>query len=510
MRGPLRAALRRSSAAFALSLLGISTSLTVGFAILAGTSPALPAMIVLVLGAGIWICVGKTPDMAFLFLVLFTAPVDIAKAIVSPTSLIFIPDSPGLSISLMDVAFAGWTVLWMWRRRAAGHAPLRASRTDLCVLLLLCWFWLRSLGAQSGMLAIATVMMYTKFIVVFFVLSHSVRTPGEWRIVVRASAAIFALQIVYVMAQIALSNPLPLPGAKVPDVASLVSLGSEGVAFRPVGFFNHPNPLADYLVLLLPVPLAMLILGPRRLPRRVWLLALLVVLIGVAVVARTYSRGGWASMAFAALVCVAFFWHKRVIRSRHVALGMLAVAIAVGLAVAVNPGLLLRITGSDSRSTESRGLLTEQARDMIAGQPFAGVGFASYNRRSRDYTPEGFAKVSREYRKALGQLVVHNHYLLLAAEVGIPAMLLFVAIFVSLIVRGLRSVSWEDPGLAAITVGLASGLAGNMLFLSSDNYYVDIRMSLLWMTAGLLQARLLGSGEARRVAQAGARRALQA
>jgi O-antigen ligase len=474
-----------------LGLLGLLASLAVAGVLVTATSPAMPVLIVLVLGAAIWIFGGKQPDTAFLFLIFFTAPIDIAKSIVSPTSLIFIPDAPGLSISLMDVAFIAWSALWLWRRITIPHPPLRLTKTDLAVLAFMFWIWFKSAQALSGGLGIATAIMYTKFIVVFFVMSHSLDSSQDWRTVVRASVIIFALQIVYVAAQIALGSPLPLPGAKVPDFASLVSLGTEGVAFRPVGFFNHPNPLADYLVLLLPVPLAMVIAGKRRLPRQVWWAALGMLLIGVAVLARTYSRGGWVCFGFAALVCVAYFWHAGIIAFKQIALGVIVVSMALALAVTLNPGLLLRITGNDSRSNESRGLLKQQAMAIIRDHPLAGVGFASYNRASRDYTPEGWAKITHEYRKALRQLVVHNHYLLLAAETGIPAMLLFAAIFTSLILRGLWRVCWADPGLAAITVGLSAGLAGNMLFLSSDNYYVDIRMSLLWLVGGLLQARLI-------------------
>jgi len=40
----------------------------------------------------------------------------------------------------------------------------------------------------------------------------------------------------------------------------------------------------------------------------------------------------------------------------------------------------------------------------------------------------------------------------------------------------------------ALGIGLGCALISQMLFLASDNYDVDIRIFLLWLTAGLLQA----------------------
>jgi putative inorganic carbon (HCO3(-)) transporter len=484
------------------SIGALLAALGVAWIILAGESPALPLLIVIALGAVIVAFATRRPESILLFYLFFTAPIDISKALVSPTSRIFIPDAPGLSISLMDMAFLGWAVLWFWQFKVVERRTLRFTRTDLAAILFLGWIWVRTAGTLSGMLGVATAIMYSKFVLVFLVISHAVRSPQQWRIVLRAGTAIFVLQMVYVVAQIASGSPLPLPGAKVPDFASVVSLGSEGIAFRPTGFFNHPNPLADYLVLILSIPLCLVLMGRQRIPERVWWIALGVLLTGVVVLARTFSRGGWVSLTFGFTICVLFYWRARILSAKNIGIGAIMVSITLVLAVVIYPGLLLRITGSDSRSTESRGLLTQQAAAIIRDHPLVGVGFASYNRAAYEYNPPGFSQISKQYRQALHRLVVHNHYLLLAAETGIPSVLLFFGIFFSMVVRAFRRVTWADPARAAITVGLAGGLLGNLLFLSSDNYYVDIRMSMLWLTAGLLQSQLLHYSAAERHAMA--------
>ncbi|MFD2452463.1 hypothetical protein [Ideonella paludis] len=42
--------------------------------------------------------------------------------------------------------------------------------------------------------------------------------------------------------------------------------------------------------------------------------------------------------------------------------------------------------------------------------------------------------------------------------------------------------------LLTLAMGLLASLLGQAIYFSSDNYYVDQRVAMLWMTAGLLRA----------------------
>ena len=84
--------------------------------------------------------------------------------------------------------------------------------------------------------------------------------------------------------------------------------------------------------------------------------------------------------------------------------------------------------------------------------------------------------------------MVHNHYLLVAAQMGVPALLLWSYLLWSMVRQAWPLQRWQDPGAWALGVGLAAALASQMLFLASDNYDADIRVFMLWLCAGLLQA----------------------
>jgi O-antigen ligase len=159
--------------------------------------------------------------------------------------------------------------------------------------------------------------------------------------------------------------------------------------------------------------------------------------------------------------------------------------------VSVYPQLLLRLTAPDDRSTESRILLTDQAWTIIKAHPWVGVGYGGYNRAAYEYMAPAFANVSQEYQEALLQLVVHNHYLLVAAELGIPAMLFFGWLLVRLVLQPRPWAAWRDPTAFAMAAGLSGALVTQVLFLASDNFYADIRLFMIWLTAGTLQALCL-------------------
>jgi O-antigen ligase len=159
--------------------------------------------------------------------------------------------------------------------------------------------------------------------------------------------------------------------------------------------------------------------------------------------------------------------------------------------VSIYPQLLLRLTAPDDRSTESRLILTDQALTIIQAHPWIGVGYGGYNRAAYEYIAPAFANVSREYQEALLQLVVHNHYLLVAAELGLPAMAFFTYLLACLVMQPRPWASWRDPTAFALAVGLSGGLVAQVLFLASDNFYADIRLFMIWLTAGTLQSLCL-------------------
>jgi O-antigen ligase len=423
----------------------------------------------------------------FLGLLFLVAPFDLSKAVVPPLGPFH---SPGLYLGVGHLALLGLALTWVFERVWVQRLPLPRTRLDTLALVYLGWIWVSALRSPgSTTLMLASAMTYTLCVLAFYVVSHSIRDESDVRWLLRAVVLAFALQAVHVLAQMATHNYLPLPGSKLVAAAGqVIALGDESAAFRPIGAFDHPNALADYLTLVLVPALALVLMGPSRIARRVWLVAFGVVLLGGVLLLLTLSRGSWLAFALAAIVLGVIYLRYRIIGSTHVLGATLLLALGVAAFVAVYPQVIYRLTEPDSRSTESRIVLTDQAVTIIESHPLMGVGFGSYHRAAHEITPPSFAHISADYQEQILKLIVHNHYLLVAAELGIPAMLFWCYLLWRMVRQAWPLTRWQDPGAFALGVGLSAALVSQMLFLASDNYYADIRVFMLWLTAGLLQA----------------------
>ncbi len=457
-------------------------------AAVSGDSSAVGVGLIGLLGIGAWLAWGRQPRRMLVAGLYFLAPIDVSKAIVAPLDRFY---SPGLYLTVGEVALLMLAALWAGRRLLVERRRLPFTRLDALVLVFYGWMCVRTVGSLQGELATATAVSYGLALLAFYVASHALETQSDLRLAFKAVVFGVAAELLFTAAQMATHTPLALPGAKVMATGEMLYFGGAGEAFRPSGFFVHPNSLADHMTLVIPPAFALLLLGRRRLSARVWWAALATLLACTAMLLATLSRGGWAAAALGGGWVVWRALRGGLLRPRHVAQMALAGIVAMGVAVAVYPQLLLRLTAPDERSTESRLLLNDQAFTIIKAHPWIGVGYGGYNRAAYEYIAPAFANVSQEYQEALLQLVVHNHYLLVGAELGIPATVFLLFLLVRVVLLPRPWTAWDDPGAFAMAIGLSGAMVTQLLFLASDNYYADIRMFMIWLTAGTLQALCL-------------------
>lgn len=465
-----------TAAGLAVGLLVVAAALGSGMNSLALGVPLLLA------GAVVLAWVGR-PKLLLIAALFFAAPIDISKALVPPLDQFY---SPGLYLTVGHVMLLALAVVWLGWRLVLQHRlpPLRAL--DIWVLIFLLAVWVGALRSAQGGLAIASAISYTLAVLGYYVAAHALNDAEEWRMALRACAAVVLLQLVYVLLQFLAKSPLPLPGSKVLGQGGVLSFGGIAQVFRPSGFLEHPNALANHVALVMPPALALILLGRRHLPRWVWWAALVTLAAAAAQLLLSLSRGGWISASVGLLLVVGVYWRRRLLSHRQIAGGVALLVLGLAVVVAAYPSLLLRLTAPDDRATESRLILNNQALAIIETAPLLGVGFGGYNRAAYETIAPAFALISPEYQQSLLRLVVHNHYLLLAAELGIPAALFFLVLLFAFVRLPWSVRRWHDPGLYALAIGLAGSVLCQIVFLNSDNYYADIRVFLMWLTLGLL------------------------
>ncbi|MBF8262621.1 MAG: hypothetical protein HW387_286 [Parachlamydiales bacterium] len=187
--------------------------------------------------------------------------------------------------------------------------------------------------------------------------------------------------------------------------------------FRAMGTMPHPNPLGGLLAVSLLITVY-LFTCHRKL--RIYLApAYLIQLFALGI---TFSRS--ALFAYAIGTIVWFIWMRlrQPIEMRAILSLILCSGLIVGTLLSeqiFHRGGIVNYTSQARNSDQVRTFYQNIAVRMIEKHPIIGVGYGQFSLRAPSYLPED-VDPSQETSTS-----VHNIFLLLAAEIGLPAMILF-------------------------------------------------------------------------------------
>jgi len=243
---------------------------------------------------------------------------------------------------------------------------------------------------------------------------------------------------------------------------------------RPGGIVGDSNYYA--LVAVSALPLCVSLLPETRGIRR-WFFAI----TGLALIASVLlsaSRGGLLSLAFC-LVYMIFHGRKRFWLLSGIALIM----VVLSWILPHTPwDRFLRPDTGAAISTEIRKQALEGGWAMIQAHPLTGIGAGMFKPKLVEYNPEAPAAV-----------IGHNTYLEIAAELGLPALAVFLLILGTAWSRARRTALWfeqtGDSVTARVARALETGIAAfavGAMFLSAQ--YARQLWLLVWL--GLALARL--------------------
>ncbi len=178
------------------------------------------------------------------------------------------------------------------------------------------------------------------------------------------------------------------------------------------GIFENSNDLAINLAVNLPFCFAFFIASRGGLRKVAWLAAVMAMLLAILL---TYSRSGFLALLLGGMVLL---WEFGVKGRRFYLLALSALLVIMmfafapqNYAIRLESIFLGHIPGAiDRGSAEARTELLETSLSLMKQHPFLGVG------------PGNFPTFTGVWR------VAHNTYAQMGAEVGIPALLLFVLV----------------------------------------------------------------------------------
>ncbi len=233
---------------------------------------------------------------------------------------------------------------------------------------------------------------------------------------------------------------------------------------RVSGSLNHPNNLAGFLAMMVPVGAGLMLAEARAGRRLAWLLAA-VLALALYVAAKTYSKGGQLALVGGCLVCALALprggWLTWWRGDRKRAVVVLAAAglvlTAGGLAFwHSEAGDRLRLFVEllpKLRQFERWGTWSAAVR-MAAADPLTGVGPACFGLMTPAWRLPGSHYVLYTH--------AHNWYLNVLAEQGLPGLVALLGLLAAALATGRRGLaSGERPVRAGVLGGLAGfALAG--------------------------------------------------
>jgi O-antigen ligase len=254
----------------------------------------------------------------------------------------------------------------------------------------------------------------------------------------------------------------------------LFALGTGDDLVRSQSTLRNPVFLGAYLVLAVPVALAMVL--DRSLPRWQRVAAGAAVAVDLAALLATQSRGPWLGALVAISIVVAGSLRDR---SRRVRAGALGFAVVAVLAVLVSPlrDRALSVGRTDTGSNAIRAQLYGRGLQLVGERPLLGFGpDATATALPRVLTDEFERKVTRKFEPDR----IHNVELDMAVSGGVPAMLLYLAVVGLIAVR-----AWRRR--KALPLGLAAACLGYFVQLQVGFPLADVD-AIAWLLAGVLVA----------------------
>ena len=237
---------------------------------------------------------------------------------------------------------------------------------------------------------------------------------------------------------------------------------------RASGTVGPINAEAQYFELLLPIALILWFTATKFKNKILYFSSFILGLMGLIV---TFSRGGGLGLAagiFATIVLAKFFL---VISNRK----FLAVVI-IGLFLSiVSVPYFYHFLVTRPEATVARLHLNKVGIEIIRDHPILGIGLNNHLNVTPDYDPDNY----------IFPMPVHNHYILVASEIGIPGLIFFLGFLIYSCFLALKAARVSDVYMASLAIGILGAFVAISTHNLVDHLNYHTNLTLLWLYAGL-------------------------
>ena len=354
----------------------------------------------------------------------------------------------GLYINLLDLCVAGMFLLWLSKRWQSPHDtkpffwywPLLVPASLLLLINLA-----SSFSTPYPFFGFSVVFSNLKMLFLFLVVANTFEA--------RSSSATYA--VYGILITLAFEGVVGIEQKVLGAIFTSERLGhsatlsmqiGQQIIHRVAGTLDHPNAFAMFLNMLIPIGVYFAWQEPRF-----WVKVFALGAVLLAVIAEVFSgsRSGWIALVGSLAITAPLWLHRR---GQNPIIGMgfvlLAGAIGGGTLFAASSSLRDRLLLDDHGTAEVRYPLMEVADNMITANPLTGVGLNHYTHYMTEYDRTADA-IAFTY-----PYPVHNTFMLVAAETGVPSLLLLLLLFAITLYWCLRAFYRTDGVLMATSLGI--------------------------------------------------------
>lgn len=259
-------------------------------------------------------------------------------------------------------------------------------------------------------------------------------------------------------------------------IAKIEALGQ--VFVRGYGTFPHPNVLAGFLVAGILFAIQGTLEKARKQQGKLFLLGVLITNLSVVALLMTFSRAAWISAAISVALYFVFTWNSKYIYKGYYYLLFVSILGSVVATTSILSPLIQQRGNVFDKAYQERKSYNQAAIEMISAAPIMGLGPGESIMRMEEHLGERVAAWEIQ--------PIHNYYLLLAAEYGIPFLLIFLWYVVSEKTKALKVLVFNNKNLPLLTLFLS--IFACLMLMLFDHYFYTIQSAILlfWTLLGLM------------------------
>ena len=324
-----------------------------------------------------------------------------------------------------------------------------------------------SLASFNRVKSIEIFILYAAFAFSFFIIVNTLKTKNEW----------YNLVTVFVLSGLAVALVGIYQNFFGESQSALSWVDSnmfEDIGVRVYGTFDNPNVLGQYLVLLTPVAVAMLVSAKNVFSKIVFFVSAAAMLICIVY---TWSRAAWVAVVLA----IGFFMIMKDRRWATVCIVMFLIMPFV-----LPESIMSRITSIGNMKDSSTAYRVSVwiaslriAKDYWLGG--IGLGSGAFERIYQNYALNG----------AGFALHSHNFYIQLVVEMGILGLVVFAAI-IFMAFKQIASLKDKNSVNKNVALAIGGALIGYLFQGVAENLWYNYRMVLIfWIYLAILQSGVI-------------------